>query len=90
MNLKSEQVVEETTAAHATSPATKGTETMIQGEDSTVVQPFVSEVYKDEKERRLAEFVIAMDKNRADAKGVQAREIRDMQINTLAVESDKV
>jgi hypothetical protein len=85
--------VEESTLDQATLPAVKVTESTNvyeKVENKAVVQPKVTEVYKDENERRLAEFCIAKDKKRAAANGAQAREIRDSQITTLTEESDKV
>jgi hypothetical protein len=54
-----------------------------------VQEPKVTE-YKNEGERRLAEFVDAADRKRAAANGAQAQEIRNAQIAALVEESDKV
>jgi hypothetical protein len=82
----------ENTQAQAASPAAMAKETLIEGEETAVVQPLVSdvEVYGDEKEKRLAEFVFAMDKKRADANGAAAREVTDSLIASLVENSDKV
>jgi hypothetical protein len=40
-------------------------------------------VYTSEKEQRLAEFVIAMDKMREDANGAASRKIRAQEIASL-------
>jgi hypothetical protein len=54
----------ENTKAQAACPAASVIQTMIEGEETAVVQPLVSEVevYRDEKEKRLAEHVLAMEK----------------------------
>jgi hypothetical protein len=80
----------ENTQAQAASPAAMATD--IKGEEAAVVQPLVSEVevYGDEKEKRLAEFVFAMDQERADANGAAAREVKSQQIASLVELSEKV
>jgi hypothetical protein len=79
------------TLSQATSAAIVSKESILESnEKKAIVQPKVTEVYKDENERRLAEFCIENDKKRVAANGAQAREIRDKQINSLTGESDKV
>jgi hypothetical protein len=56
-----------------------------------VVQPaVVSEHNEDVHERRLREFVLAMEKKKAAATGSAAREVRDAQIVSLVEQSDMV
>jgi ABC-type Fe3+/spermidine/putrescine transport system ATPase subunit len=82
---------EANTLSQATSAATVSKESILESkEKKAVVQPKVTEVYKDENERRLAEFCIEKDKIQAASNGAQAREKRDKQITSLTGESDKV
>jgi hypothetical protein len=82
---------EANTLSQATSPSTVSKESILESkEKKSVVQPKVSEGFKDENERRLAEFCIEKDKKRAAANGAQAREIRETLILSLTEESDKV
>jgi hypothetical protein len=82
---------EATTLSQATSAIAASKESILESkEKKAVVQPKVTEVYKDENERRLADFCIEKDKKRAAANGAEAREVKDKQINSLTGESDKV
>jgi hypothetical protein len=78
------QQVEE--SAHQATPATEVTESMFEskGADGKTSQPRVSELYGDEKEQRLAEFVFALEKKRADANGGAARETKDTMLSELS------
>jgi hypothetical protein len=80
--------VEGNTLSQATSPAAVYKGSMNVGDESIMLQP-VSEVFKNEKEQRLADYVNAMEKKRFGANS-QAREIRDTQTLLLTDESDKV
>lgn len=48
------------------------------------------EEYSDEKERRLAEFVVQIEKERADKNGAAARQVQETMINNLINESERV
>lgn len=70
--------------------AVKSTEKAAQPVTTTPVVSKAEEVYHDEKEKRLAEFVKGMEKKRADANGAAARQVREAMIDALVVEGEKV
>jgi hypothetical protein len=73
---------ESNTLSQATSPSTVFKKRNLESkEKKSVVQPKVSEEFKDENEK---------DIKRAAANGAQAREIRENLILSLTEESDKV
>jgi hypothetical protein len=72
-------------SVQATTPTSEVTEFTLgpKGKDGEAVQPLVSEIYADEKEQRLAEFVFSLEKERADANGGNASKKKDSMLSGL-------